>query len=428
MKKLFKSLFALAMLTLLFSFIALATSESGMKVFDKRTNIEPNKQWTIKLNMELDTNSIENNVYVIEKNGNKIDASINLGIDGKSIVVQAPKEGYKYDEIYTLQIKASSEGVKGKSGETLTQDVSMEFAIKTDPNAVTSEVRGNTSGNLNNSGKVIQIGDWIYFNGNIYNKEMDGFYKMKSDGTSKTLLAEGDPWYINIVGEWIYYYDLQDSIFYKMKTDGSNRSVFIKENGTLLKVVDGWAYYISLGYDTSEEVCRIKLDGTLKTSISKMRALGFDISNGYVYFSSFKENTLYKVKADGNELTTLTVEDRPNEIIASKDWVYYSANTSTDETKLYKVSPSGDNIIKLSDNNVYNINLIGDYLYFIRFDDAEDKRNLYKVKTDGTGEQEIDTTGIYYFYSVGDWIYCQAYGDNNFRIKSDGTGKQFINN
>ncbi|KOA18654.1 hypothetical protein CLHOM_29380 [Clostridium homopropionicum DSM 5847] len=425
MEKLFKSLSVCFILTLFFSNTTFAISESGSKSFDKRINIDPTKQWLIKLSLELDSNSIKDNISVLDKNHNKVDVTTAIDKDGKSIIVQAPQGGYKYGETYSLEVKSSANGIKSNSGKVLNQDAVMQFTIKDDPNTkVVDEIRGNTSGNLNNSGKMIQVGDWIYFNGVIYNKDIQGFYKMKLDGSSKTLLNDDDPYDINIVGDWIYYYDFKDDVFYKMKTDGSNKSKFIEDNGSNLNIVDGWAYYISFNKDTYEHVCRVKLDGSSKTSVSQKRAYYYDVYNGWVYFSYVYDNSLYKVKSDRTGL--YKIADNANEVMVSKGWIYYTSMSDTDNTSLYKIDTDGNNKTKLSDNNVYNINIIGDYIYYIRFSNENNDRILSRIKVDGSEEKAIDNSGIYFFYSSGQWIYCQSYEKKNFKLKLDGTEKQSL--
>lgn len=425
MKNLFKSLCVFFALTMIFSYTTFAIGEIGAKSFDKRINVEPNKQWLIKLSHELDFNSIQDNISVFDKNRNKVNITNTISEDVKSVIVQAPQEGYKYGETYSLEIKSSASGIKSNSGKVLNQDAVMQFTIKDDPNTkVVDEIRGNTSGNLNNSGKMIQVGDWIYFNGVVFNKDMQGFYKMKLDGTSKTLLNNDDPYDINIVGDWIYYYNFKDEAFYKMKTDVSNKSKFIEDTGSSLNIVDGWAYYISFNKDTYEHVCRVKLDGSSKTSVSQKRAYYYDVYNGWIYFSYVYDNTLYKVNCDGTGLCKLS--DNANQVIVSKGWIYYTSMSDSDNTSLYKMDTDGNNKTKLSDNNVYNINIIGDYVYYIRFSDENNDRILRRIKVDGTEEKAIDNSGIYFFYSLGQWIYCQSYEEKNFKLKLEGTEKQSV--
>lgn len=69
-----------------------------------------------------------------------------------------------------------------------------------------------------------KLGDWIYCNLKI--NDIEGIYKIKSDGSEYQLLkeCEGVP-YINIIEEWLYYSDDENTIR-KMKLDGSEDQVF----------------------------------------------------------------------------------------------------------------------------------------------------------------------------------------------------------
>jgi len=64
------------------------------------------------------------------------------------------------------------------------------------------KIAGNTSGNIANWGFVAQQGEWIY-----YCNSDEKLYKVKTDGSSKTLIpiSDDEPRYINVVNDWIFY-------------------------------------------------------------------------------------------------------------------------------------------------------------------------------------------------------------------------------
>ncbi|MGY0374701.1 DUF5050 domain-containing protein [Clostridium sp. JNZ J1-5] len=421
MKKLFKSLTTLIVLTILFSSTVFAISKSEAKVFEKRTNIEPNKQWLIKCNLQLDSSSIKENIYVFDKNRNKINITVTMNQDSKSFIVQAPKEGYKYGETYSLEISSSAGEIKSTSGKVMSQDVLMQFTIKDDPNTNVTEVKGNTAGNMINSGKMATSGDWIYYD----DPNLNGFYKMKFDGSSKTLLNKDNPDSINIVGNWIYYNNQNDLGLYKMKLDGTGKTKIIGEEVMNVLVVNDWIYYISLSYDNQEYLCKVKLDGSSRTTLYAGRTFGFDVSDGWIYYSVYGDNTgLYKAKLDGTQKTTLLGKLPPTKLAISNGYIYYYDRT--DEGRLYKISVNGNGKLKLTNNNVSKPNVIGNYVYYINFVPDSSKRVLHRVKVDGTGDTALDNTEINTIISAGEWIYCYGYNGIFFKIKPDGTGKQFI--
>ncbi|MCL1866505.1 MAG: DUF5050 domain-containing protein, partial [Oscillospiraceae bacterium] len=64
-----------------------------------------------------------------------------------------------------------------------------------EPNAV-----GNTSGNNANFGLAAVQGDWVY-----YSCISGGIWKSRTDGTGKTRITDDSAFFINVVGDWIYY-------------------------------------------------------------------------------------------------------------------------------------------------------------------------------------------------------------------------------
>ena len=80
--------------------------------------------------------------------------------------------------------------------------------------------RGNSAGNLSNSGFVARHGEWIYFN----SFSGDGGVYKKKEGASEAVKINDDrAWYINVLGDWIYFVSPGDGYkIYKMRTEICN--------------------------------------------------------------------------------------------------------------------------------------------------------------------------------------------------------------
>ena len=104
---------------------------------------------------------------------------------------------------------------------------------------------------------VVQ-GDWAF----IANEEDKNLYKMKTDGTNLQLLVEGaNIGFMNISGEWIYYYGY-DGAIYKVKTDGSDHQMMFYAGMYCLHIIEDWIYYrVELGQGRPD-LYRMKLDGS----------------------------------------------------------------------------------------------------------------------------------------------------------------------
>lgn len=91
-----------------------------------KTDISPDKTWTIRFNMIVDVNSLNNqNIYVTDVIGNKVKIEIIPGVDGSSALV-VPISSYQSGQTYYLYI---SKGIRSQAGKNLKQGVFNKFTI-----------------------------------------------------------------------------------------------------------------------------------------------------------------------------------------------------------------------------------------------------------------------------------------------------------
>ncbi|MCL2678672.1 MAG: DUF5050 domain-containing protein, partial [Clostridiales bacterium] len=193
------------------------------------------------------------------------------------------------------------------------------------------------------------------------------------DGTEKTLITNEYVHLIYAADDWVYYRTSSSGSanppkLYRMRVDGTEKTLLsegYKASVTELYVVDGWVYYYY-----GSMLYRVRTDGTGETQLGSVytyRSLYeyVFISDGWIY-SFVRETpqslalTLQKMRADGTEKTALDDSIGNNGTIFAVvgDWVYYSV-------------PFGE---KLDDEE-------GTMLTY------SDK--IYKIRTDGTDKQEI---------------------------------------
>ncbi len=65
--------------------------------------------------------------------------------------------------------------------------------------------RGNSSGNIVNGGIAAHQGFWVY-----YSNVGRGIFRAKPDGSDSKILCEDSAWFINVIGNWIYYSNASD--------------------------------------------------------------------------------------------------------------------------------------------------------------------------------------------------------------------------
>ncbi|MQL53262.1 hypothetical protein GFC01_13550 [Desulfofundulus thermobenzoicus] len=92
-----------------------------------QVNVPPNKEWTIKFNMPVDPGTITiQNISVKDTSGNAVNVTVEIGNDGRSVIVKPPPAGYTPGQVYTLYI---GRGIKSTSGLRLKNAVKMQFII-----------------------------------------------------------------------------------------------------------------------------------------------------------------------------------------------------------------------------------------------------------------------------------------------------------
>lgn len=342
-----------------------------------------------------------------------------------------------------------------------------QASLTDDKNARAINSVGNTAGNILNRGLAANQGDWIYYSDK-------GIYKDKINGGNRTKVCEDEAWYLNVIGEWIYFANVSDAYsLYKVKTDGTQKTKMNSEIVSDLNVVGDWIYYVetqrvqtSSGLDDYTNLWKMKTDGTNKTKVydnfktrsgyvigtlgnlyAAKDALYFNLhqyegeDNGiyrmdingtamnlvngeccvytnygdnFIYYRQFGNFDIYKMKYDDSERIQLNKTKDAN--IDSN----FSMNVYGDwiyfcENGLYKMKTDGKEKFKISEDNCEQINVIGDWIYFI---DKQSSDRLYKIKTDGSIRTRVDSSSIY-----------EEFTDKNIKLKLERvlpTGFEFL--
>jgi len=96
------------------------------KSFESRKNVEQKKEWKVKLNYQIDGNSLSNErIYVVDHDGVLVPTEAKLDKDQTTILVSPLQGGYKSGESYTLYIK----NLRAVDGRLLKVPVKMEFTV-----------------------------------------------------------------------------------------------------------------------------------------------------------------------------------------------------------------------------------------------------------------------------------------------------------
>jgi RNA polymerase sigma factor (sigma-70 family) len=292
----------------------------------------------------------------------------------------------------------------GNTASTTSESDNKFIPDYTDPSQINKY--GNSTGNINNRGFAAIQGDWIYYS--VNNK----LYKMKTDGTSKTMIYNGKCEYINVVGDWIYFHQSGDGKrISKIRTDGSAFTCIGNDSCSSLLVVDDWIFYTF-----NKKIIKMRIDGSERTVFgndawsclnihentiyykgnSKIYQIGIDGTNEKLiskeagdYLSIFENEFYYsngwgihKMKLDGSEHVELSNTGN-SDLIITKGYIYFS--NWNDGYKLYCIRADGTDKRKLNDLSSSDINIVGDWIFYIA---TIDNRNyLYKMRLDGSDNQ-----------------------------------------
>jgi hypothetical protein len=124
-------------------------ANEGFKIFPQKENVSKNKVWTVKFNKKIDKSTVsDDSIKVQDSKGENVE--VKTKIKGENEITVTPISNYKEGETYTLFV---SDKVKATNGESLKQQIKMDFKIKPAPQPLES----------NFVYKDISVYDGIYF-------------------------------------------------------------------------------------------------------------------------------------------------------------------------------------------------------------------------------------------------------------------------
>jgi len=167
----------------------------------------------------------------------------------------------------------------------------------------------------------------------ITDEENSGIFKVRLDGSDKTQVMSGNKiYYVNVVGDWIYYSTNYTRDLYKVRTDGTEKTLILSDERSCdyINVVGDWIYYV--GEEKTDEyrrcINKIRTDGTEKTLLTYGVYICLNAAGDWIYYDAWYEegetHPIYRMRLDGSEVTRLGDED-VDEINIVGDWVIYSA-------------------------------------------------------------------------------------------------------
>jgi serine/threonine protein kinase len=297
-------------------------------------------------------------------------------------------------------------------------DSGNEEEVVTDPNSGAVNLIGNSNGNIVNGGLAALQGDVVYFRSN----EGGSLARGNLSGGGVKVISSDAAWFINVIGEWIYYSNRDDNNrIYKIKTDGSGRATLTDGGSWFVTVVENWIYYIS--EDDNYQLTKIDLNGDNKTIISEDSAWFINISDGWIYYINRSDgDKIYRIKTDGTEKTA--VSGYAACCINVYDGQIYHSNEE-DGSKLYSIKIDGSEETALTDHPAWFINVAEGWVYYVN---EEDNFTLNKIKPDGSGRVKLTNDSARYVVVIDDWVVFLDYAeeDSTFKVRLDGTDQSYV--
>ncbi|WP_432663962.1 DUF5050 domain-containing protein [Wukongibacter baidiensis] len=312
---------------------------------------------------------------------------------------------------------------------------------------------GNTSSNIYNYGVVATDGEWEYFWAGATHG-MDEFNggklcKMKIDGSDFQVLSDDRPYYINVVGDWVYYIKQENEEaslgygygkIYRIRKDGTDRKELYSYDSSNMIVVGEWIYFTN--ESDGKKIYRIKVDGSEATPLNNSESFALQYADGWLYYEVKESEDVYyfyKMSIE-QDSKPIHVNFPVGDFIVNNGWIYYSNNE--DQDTLYRARVDGTDNIKLFDEPFSSFSVTKDSVYcfsleaiFYR-DTGGHSNELYKIDIDGNQvikiPNENDPLPIHRSHFggiVGSYIYYWDFHGEWFelaRMKNDGTSDEIL--
>ncbi len=220
------------------------------------------------------------------------------------------------------------------------------------------------------------VDDYLYF----VNKNDYCIYKIKKDGTELSKVSETMATNLIVIGNKMYFINWTDECkVYSMNLDGTGEK---KLSDISTEVLYAYGPYIYVNDRNSQrELYRVSLeDGSsyMLTMDDTYFITGYDST---IYFRNGSDAlNVYRMTATGEVYAPINAA-RSGYLNADKGYLYF---TNFEEEALYKVREDGTELVKLCDGDPSYTSVNGDYLYY--FSDTNGKK-LYRIRKDGTGKE-----------------------------------------
>ncbi len=274
--------------------------------------------------------------------------------------------------------------------------------------------------------RINAIDGWIYY---IHNADSEyRLYKVRFDGTNRTVVASGVNFDYVIDNNVLYYKNIND--WNKLYSKDLETGVETKLSDVEVMSINSTSTKVSYVSLVDYYVYEVDKDGKNTKKISSTTTINNWILGDYLYT---RDNHLYN-NLNRLSLSTLKTEElfgnilkinpvsNPADLLKGngvssfefeKDgWIY-----TTTGKGIYKMKTDGTSKTKISEINAHKMVVISDWIYFINYDHLN---WIYRMKLDGSEVGLVSNHPSSHFIVKDEWIYFEAYTLD--RVRTDGTG------
>lgn len=254
------------------------------------------------------------------------------------------------------------------------------------------------------------VDDWLFFtkaSSDQLDPENGMLFKMKTDGSERTQIGTLQGQHPYVAGTTIYAIDSTDNQakLYKIMSDGTGQSILAEANISNFVVSGDWIYYLEFHSEENKTLLhKVKTDGTENQPLSVTSPLGVDafaVHGDWIYYRPTKaenaeQNPLWsKMKTDGTEDAEFA-DLGSGGINIGGDWIYFgapgveAAGMEKPDAPLSKIKLDGTEKTEIAPDDATFIYLYDDVIYFVSIQFSMDTGFaiiINRVKKDGTGKE-----------------------------------------
>lgn len=227
-------------------------------------------------------------------------------------------------------------------------------------------------------GTYPEDGSWIYYS----NKDV--LFKVKKDGTEKTILSYNKVWISPIRADerWVYYL-VNEGLFsdgsfslYKIKKDGTEETKISREKVyNYFTICDQWIYFI-----TGSALKKMRTDGTSVRTLDNERYSSLSVADNWIY--CVNNMGIYRINIDGTSKTQI-IKGNFGSLAVSGSWIFY--NDHNDGNRICKIRIDGTQNYRICGDRAGTVNICGGWLYYRNLDDEK----CYRISLDGGNPQLV---------------------------------------